>query len=83
MFLFFLLLFQEFCEIGTAPPPLILLLSRLCLDFQESTISYVVRAKPRSHDLNDVVLEWGGGRKESRLGAGERMITSLSLCGRH
>ena len=29
---------------GTAPPALILLLSRLCLDFQESTISYVVCA---------------------------------------
>ena len=35
---------QEFCDVGTAPPALILLLSRLCLDFQESTISYVVGA---------------------------------------
>ena len=35
---------QEFCDVGTAPPALILLLSRLCLDFQESTISYVVCA---------------------------------------
>lgn len=37
---------QEFCDVGTAPPALILLLSRLCLDFQESTISYVVCAFP-------------------------------------
>ncbi|KAL9983794.1 hypothetical protein ACROYT_G006024 [Oculina patagonica] len=33
---------KEFCDVGTAPPALILLLSRLCLDFQESTISYVL-----------------------------------------
>ncbi|XP_020607084.1 vacuolar protein sorting-associated protein 51 homolog [Orbicella faveolata] len=33
---------KEFCDSGTAPPALILLLSRLCLDFQESTISYVL-----------------------------------------
>ncbi|KAJ7336605.1 hypothetical protein OS493_011823 [Desmophyllum pertusum] len=33
---------KEFCDFGTAPPALILLLSRLCLDFQESTISYVL-----------------------------------------
>ncbi|XP_074608971.1 vacuolar protein sorting-associated protein 51 homolog isoform X2 [Acropora palmata] len=33
---------KEFCEMGTAPPALLLLLSRLCLDFQESTISYVL-----------------------------------------
>lgn len=52
---------------GTAPPALILLLSRLCLDFQESTISYVVRAKPRSHNLNDVVVEWGGGTQRKPI----------------
>lgn len=66
---FFLLLFQEFCETGTAPPALILLLSRLCLDFQESTISYVVRAKPRSHDLNGVVVEWGVGTQRKPIGS--------------
>ncbi|CAH3122940.1 unnamed protein product [Pocillopora meandrina] len=33
---------KDFCDIGTAPPALILLLSRLCLDFQESTISYML-----------------------------------------
>ena len=34
---------QGFCEVGTAPAALILLLSRLCLDFQESTIVYLVK----------------------------------------
>ena len=54
---------------GTAPPALLLLLSRLCLDFQESTISYVVRAKPRSHDLNGGVVEWGGGTQRKLIGS--------------
>lgn len=86
LFFFFLLLFQEFCEMGTAPPALILLLSRLCLDFQESTISYVVRAKPRSHDFNGFEVEWGGGTQRKPIGSwGKDDITktSLSLCGRH
>jgi hypothetical protein len=37
---------QEFCEVtgdkGSVPPALLLILSRLCLDMEKSTIQYLV-----------------------------------------
>ena len=42
----FLCVLQEFCEgtgeRGSAPPALLLILSRLCSDFESATISYLV-----------------------------------------
>ena len=44
--LILIFLFQEFCEgtgeRGSAPPALLLILSRLCSDFENATISYLV-----------------------------------------
>lgn len=45
----FCLIIKEFCEgsgdKSSIPPTLLLILSRLCLDFEGSTISYLVKKK--------------------------------------
>ncbi|XP_052770317.1 vacuolar protein sorting-associated protein 51 homolog isoform X2 [Mya arenaria] len=47
---------QEFCEAGgergSAPPPLLLILSRLCSDYESSTISYLITLTEEQFDMD-------------------------------
>ncbi|XP_060593250.1 vacuolar protein sorting-associated protein 51 homolog [Ruditapes philippinarum] len=44
---------QDFCEgTGSAPPALLLILSRLCSDFESSTISYLITLTEEQFDMD-------------------------------